>query len=161
MQKTKMQSTNWKDIAELIGLAAIVASLIFVGLELRQTQSALMASTYQARAFDAMSASRDLADSEYIGPILARVDFEDEQSLNNLSDEEMWRLRQYYVSRMIDLDNEFYQYQSGFLSEEFFQSQYQRSVLRNARQWRALGIREIRPEFEQLIDQILLKSEIE
>ena len=33
-----MKNTGWKDIAELIGIAAIVASLVFVGLELRQSQ---------------------------------------------------------------------------------------------------------------------------
>ena len=31
-----MKSTNWKDIAELTGIAAIVASLIFVGMQLQQ-----------------------------------------------------------------------------------------------------------------------------
>jgi len=31
-----MNTTNWKDIAELLGIAAIVASLIFVGMQLRQ-----------------------------------------------------------------------------------------------------------------------------
>ena len=31
-----MKVTNWKDIAELIGIAAIVASLIFVGVQMRQ-----------------------------------------------------------------------------------------------------------------------------
>ncbi len=35
---SKNKSLNWKDIAELIGIAAIVASLIFVGLQMRQTQ---------------------------------------------------------------------------------------------------------------------------
>ena len=34
-----MKSTNWKDIAELIGIAAIVASLLFVGLQMRQEQA--------------------------------------------------------------------------------------------------------------------------
>lgn len=33
-----MKMTNWKDIAELVGITAIVASLIFVGLQLRQEQ---------------------------------------------------------------------------------------------------------------------------
>jgi hypothetical protein len=33
-----MKSTNWKDIAELAGITAIVLSLIFVGLQLRQYQ---------------------------------------------------------------------------------------------------------------------------
>lgn len=30
-----MKTTNWKDIAELVGMAAIVLSLIFVGIETR------------------------------------------------------------------------------------------------------------------------------
>jgi hypothetical protein len=31
-----MKNANWKEIAELVGLAAIVASLIFVGLQMQQ-----------------------------------------------------------------------------------------------------------------------------
>ena len=31
-----MKSENWKDIAELLGMAAIVASLIFVGVQVKQ-----------------------------------------------------------------------------------------------------------------------------
>jgi len=33
-----VKSTNWKDTAELIGISAIVASLVFVGMQMRQTQ---------------------------------------------------------------------------------------------------------------------------
>jgi len=33
-----MKSRNWRDIAELVGIAAIVASLVFVGIQLRQEQ---------------------------------------------------------------------------------------------------------------------------
>jgi hypothetical protein len=33
-----LKSTNWKDIAELAGIAAIVLSLLFVGLQLKQGQ---------------------------------------------------------------------------------------------------------------------------
>ena len=33
-----MKSNNWKDFAERIGIAAIVASLIFVGLQMRQAE---------------------------------------------------------------------------------------------------------------------------
>ena len=45
-----MQSANWKDIAELIGIAAIVASLIFVGLQMKQSHEIALAAQYQARA---------------------------------------------------------------------------------------------------------------
>ena len=33
-----MKNRNWKDIAELAGIAAIVGSLLFVGMQLRQDQ---------------------------------------------------------------------------------------------------------------------------
>ena len=33
-----MKPSDWKDFAELIGIAAIVASLIFVGLQMRQAE---------------------------------------------------------------------------------------------------------------------------
>ena len=33
-----MKSVNWRALAEVVGIAAIVASLIFVGLQLRQSQ---------------------------------------------------------------------------------------------------------------------------
>ena len=42
-----MPKASWKDIAELIGIAAIVASLIFVGLQMRQAQQIAIAETYQ------------------------------------------------------------------------------------------------------------------
>lgn len=37
-----MKSIGWKDGVELVGIAAIVASLVFVGLEMRQTRGIAM-----------------------------------------------------------------------------------------------------------------------
>ena len=41
-----MTTANWKTSAELIGMATIVASLIFVGLQLRQEQAIAIVDTY-------------------------------------------------------------------------------------------------------------------
>ncbi len=41
-----MKTANWKTAAELTGMAAIVASLIFVGLQLRQEQAIAIVDTY-------------------------------------------------------------------------------------------------------------------
>ena len=45
-----MKDTDWKDIAELVGIAAIVASLLFVGLQMQQdrhlVRAELAAQTY-------------------------------------------------------------------------------------------------------------------
>ena len=43
-----MESRDWKQVAELIGIAAIVASLVFVGLQLRQAQSIATAERLEA-----------------------------------------------------------------------------------------------------------------
>jgi len=40
-----LKTANWKDIAELIGIAAIVVSLVFVGLQLRQEQEIAIVET--------------------------------------------------------------------------------------------------------------------
>jgi hypothetical protein len=41
-----MNRTYWKDIAELVGIAAIVASLIFVGLQMRQDRTIAESESY-------------------------------------------------------------------------------------------------------------------
>ena len=45
-----MKKSDWKDVAELIGIAAIVASLIFVGLQMKQADTIAMSGIYQERA---------------------------------------------------------------------------------------------------------------
>jgi hypothetical protein len=45
-----MSQINSKDIVELIGIASIVGSLIFVGLQMRQTHDIALATLYQMRS---------------------------------------------------------------------------------------------------------------
>lgn len=42
-----MKSASWKDIAELTGIAAIVASLVFVGMQMKQSQQLALAESVQ------------------------------------------------------------------------------------------------------------------
>jgi len=146
------RSATWREIAELIGIAAIVASLVAVVVELRQTQAAITAATYQARAFDGMTSAREQYNGDYIAPLLARVKFDDSGSLDELNDEERFRLRMFYLSQMIDFDNEYYQYQNGFLDEEYFEHVSKPRLPIVARAWRSLGIVEPRPSFRSFVD---------
>lgn len=155
-----MKSTNWKDIAELVGIAAIVASLIAVLIELRQTQAAIAASTYQARAFDGIAGSRQQFSGDYLTPILARIDLDNPDSFAELSNEEMLRLRQFLLAQMIDFDNEYYQYQQGFLDQEYYEYWFKRRLPGVARRWRSLGIIEMRPSFREFVDEQLQLSEM-
>jgi hypothetical protein len=42
-----LKSTNWKDIAEIVGIAAIVGSLVFVGMQMKQSQQLAFAESVQ------------------------------------------------------------------------------------------------------------------
>jgi len=55
-----MKSPNWKDLIEIVGITAIVASLIFVGLQMRQDQKIAEAQAY----VDAAAVHTDL--NQYI-----------------------------------------------------------------------------------------------
>ena len=49
-----MKPFNWRDTAEIIGFISIVGGLVFVGLQLRQSQEIAIASQYQERASTAV-----------------------------------------------------------------------------------------------------------
>lgn len=60
-----MQDLKWKDIAEALGIVAIVASLIFVGLQMQHSQEIAIAETYMsilASEIDVQSAVREHAE---------------------------------------------------------------------------------------------------
>lgn len=59
-----MKSGNWKDTAELIGIAAIVASLIFVGLQMRQEQEIAQAQAYVDGAANFVELSSLIVDNQ-------------------------------------------------------------------------------------------------
>jgi hypothetical protein len=52
-----MRNVTWKDIVEVVGIAAIVASLIFVGMQMRQAQRIAVADSYQQQVAAAQADS--------------------------------------------------------------------------------------------------------
>ena len=61
---------------------------------------------------------------------------------------------------MIDFDNEYYQYQQGFLDEEYYEHWFKRRLPRVARRWRSLGVVEMRPSFHEFVEEQLRQSEM-
>ena len=109
-----MQRTNWKDIAELIGITAIVASLIFVGLEMRQTRALAMAETYQSRTDSEMFLFSYMSQ-----PDLRRIWLKtfDDEALT--ADDEVLLLFSLGM-RFAYLENLHFQMENGMLSRELW-----------------------------------------
>ena len=152
------RAERWRFIAEMVGITAVVASLIAVAIELRQTQSAIVANTYQARAYEAIERNWQLAESQVVVPIITKAGA-DLSTIDALTDDELRRLRSLYRGLRIDADNEYYQYQQGFLDEEYFESALKPRIARQAGRWRSLGIEERRPSFKKFVDEQLANAD--
>ena len=149
-----MSAGKWKDIAELVALVAVVGSLVAVAYELRQTRDALMAQAYQARAFDGIATNFEYARDRELDRI-ASLSLEPDFSPGDLSDEERRVLERLYSITRIDLDNEHYQYQLGFLDPTFYHGETEQWIRHAAPIWRALGQPEPREDFRLEVDRIL------
>lgn len=105
-----MNNVNWKSVIDVAGTLAIVVSLIFVGLQLQQSQEIAIAAQYQARAEAAQSMYMSLQES---GTSLAGRKSVSEMTpfeRNTAENVNRWAWTQ--------SDNLFFQYHAGFLDEE-------------------------------------------
>ena len=116
-----MKSTNWKDIVELIGFAAIVGSLIFVGLQMKQSQEIALSDAYQARSESSIAlALAQLESPELLSALTKRSQGEQQ----NLSAEEITALNGYISAQLIYIENVLYQYENGFVPRDSWESNY-------------------------------------
>jgi len=109
----KLGLAGWASIAEIIGSVAVVASLIFVGLELRRASEQLqLSSDIDADLTNAglsirIAESRELSDLVYRG----------ERDPESLTDQEMDRFTNIALPRLAMWENTYDSYLLGNLSE--------------------------------------------
>jgi len=146
-----MKNTNWKDVLELIGIAAIVASLIFVGLQMKQSHEIALAAQYNARANAVMSFHENQYEVDSIPNSSALLAGLSETVKPRHVTEVLWL--------WIAYDNHHFQHQAGFLSEDSWQghlktivSMYNDCDMRFAWEWRKLGMRTGFVEFVDSLD---------
>ncbi len=139
---------------ELIALVAVIGSLIAVVVELRQTQTAMQAQAYQARAFNGIEWNMELARDESLRSMQAQLD-SDDFSPATLSQSELSLAKRLMTITRIDLDNEHFQYQRGLLDPGFYDGETVNWIKHAAPIWRELGDLSPRPEFRAEVDRIL------
>ena len=108
-----MDSARISDWMQVVGIFALVASLIFVGLQMRQTHEIALASQFQARSAEFQAVSRTAIESNWTyRPLRGFVN--EQVSAADISA---------VVWTWTGFDNHHFQYQSGFLTEESWQAQ--------------------------------------
>ena len=129
-----MNRETRKDLIEVIGLIAIVGSLAFLIMEIRQNTTALTAGAWQARSEALQEMSLRLAESETLATIgaslmtrsdeCARTDVFcsdiDEDYVKSLSPTQFQRFRAFLTAHAFRLQNLRTQYEYGLLTEEYY-----------------------------------------
>ena len=146
---------RWLTLSANIG---VVIGLILLVFELEQNRDLVRAQIHQERS-NAWVANRFArADSEFMLPALQK--FYDAGSPDNL--DAMENLTPVERQRMIDVisafsgdyDNLFYQYQHGYLDEEFYRAQIEPSIRGMVPWWKKYEMGG-RPSFEKEIERIV------
>ena len=108
-----MKKLHINALAELLGLAGVMASLIFVGLQMKQTQQIALAAQAQART--EMLLARHMVYLEGNAELGYRTFT---SPYNELSEQERW-IKDRHASWLRDLQqNNYLQYRLGFLDPE-------------------------------------------
>ncbi len=111
-----MDSAKLNDWMQVIGIFALVASLIFVGLQMKQTHKIALAGQYQARAQAAMDFFTTRMESDYVTPrYMERIG-------QDVTSRQIRHHRNVALIRWTLMDNNHFQYQQGFLTEETWQA---------------------------------------
>ena len=131
-----MNTAKFRDWLEVIAIFGVIASLIFVGLEMRQSQNIALSAAYQARADSSMIIRMAAVESEAIQA--ARGKFSQGQGFEDLTPEEQSAIYSLMAGNMIYLENMHYQYVNGFITEEHWQTNLVEleQLLRSNAEWR-------------------------
>ena len=114
-----MADRNWKDIAEFVGIAAIVASLVFVGLQMRQSHEIALSEAHQQRAAMTSDAFIALSENEQaLAALLVAVPSDISDIPDGIEPAEYIAFQYWMMGIMMTIENAHFQYQAGFLSEE-------------------------------------------
>lgn len=152
-----MKTTSWKDVAELIGIAAIVASLVFVGLQMKQSHEIALAEIYQARTTMLVEWDNDMASNTLA---LTAYMKSDDGRVEEIEPLEVWAGTYKMMGDLQMIGNSHYQYTLGYLPEghwnrvrrnllQLFQNPLYRQVIDDTKYNMRDSFREVVEEIER------------
>jgi hypothetical protein len=150
----------------LIANIGVVIGLVLLLIELDQNSDLMRAQIHQARSDQHVAYRMAVADSEYLASARLKVEeaggFSNPNAMDSLTPEEKFRIKEFLIARHQDYDNLFYQYQQGYLDEEYYEYRVAGSIRFFAPWWKKLNIFEAsgrRPSFDAEINRIIVEQD--
>ena len=144
----------------------VVIGLILLIIEINQNSALVQAQIHQSRSDQHVSNRIQIANSELLIPVIQK--FESEGGLSNLSaidgftELEVARFKEFITAYHQDYDNMFYQYQQGYLDDEFYRYRVEQPIALFAPWWEKLDVFESygrRPSFAAEVSRIRKNSQ--
>ena len=115
-----MKFANWKDSLELVGIAAIVVSLVFVGYELRQSTAIARSDAYSSFSSQFFELASNAALDKRMSGLISQVN--QGASPGDFKPEERVSIRMYQSAAVRVWEGLFRSVQAGVLPEEALES---------------------------------------
>ena len=143
----------------------VVIGLILLLVEINQNSDLVRAQIHQARSDAHVESRYNLAESEFLLPAQTKFraagGFGDLSAMDQLTPIEAARMREFFTAYHQDYDNLFYQYEQGYLDDEFYRYRIERTIRIFAPWWKKLDIFESsgrRASFDAEIKRIMADS---
>lgn len=147
-----MKAGEVRAYAELIGIFAILVSLLLVGYEIRQTRLAIMGQTMIARAQLSGEADQAIRESDYLSSIYVKYD---QNGMDALTQLERDTLATDLIAAKYRFDAYYYQYELGLLADDFYKYDLLPNIAYFRPHWEEFGLLSddtTRPTFKKVIE---------
>ena len=151
-------------LGEFAGAILLFASLVYVGLQIRQNTAATRAQIFQSRTDAFQNYAIYVSNTPEFYEIMRKLGALDNpggdpNKISDLTDLERFRYFWVNLANRQRSDNMYYQYTNGFLDEEFYDSNGRFVIRSQAPMWKALGLGGGgRPSFNAEIERILSEN---
>jgi len=154
-----LNSAKLNDWMQVVGIFALVASLVFVGLQIKQAQEIAESETYLERAAISVEFSAMRASSPQFTSAIAKIYA---GRTEDLTVQEQVTLEYFFGGQMTIYENLHYQYLSGYLAEEHWQKDLaeMRCELSLPYYREVVKYLEFRTTFQAIIDEILAEVRV-
>ncbi len=144
LAKSSLQ--KWSAIAEILSSVAVLATLVFFVVEIRQTNDAVRANTYQGMTAMIVDFNAQFFENPEVSKFIEKTASDDYE----LTASEAIRLRAMISAQYRMMDNVYFQYEVGTITERRMESLLYPAVLNFRRRGR------MRIEWEEGEDRLLL-----
>ena len=150
-----MKKTDLGNTLGILANVGVIAGIVFLALEVRQTRDAVLGATYLTRATAQEDWGKWIADSEYIVHASSRWA---ETDFTQLSAEDQQRLLAAVEAAFHRMDGIYYQYELGLLPQEYYETTFDQLMRVWVPRWNQSGFLSRgwivpRPSFQIEIDK--------